>query len=121
MSIPGIITPALTQAALDAYVATADFTGICPVVTLQGMRARNRNGGCWRDRSAARSGARAMPRDVQLDRRCRQAGSWPQIDVLLAQKYAGAAGKARRAVKIEWDGVKDLTPLALCPDHRGRA
>ena len=30
--------------------------------------------------------------------------------MLLAQKYAGAAGKARRAVKIEWDGVKDMNP-----------
>jgi hypothetical protein len=30
--------------------------------------------------------------------------------VLLAQKYAGAAGKARRAVKIEWDDVSDMTP-----------
>ena len=32
------------------------------------------------------------------------------IDLLLAQKYAGAAGKARRAVTIEWDKVEDLTP-----------
>jgi hypothetical protein len=30
--------------------------------------------------------------------------------MLLAQKYAGAAGSARRAVTIEWDGVEEMTP-----------
>ena len=34
----------------------------------------------------------------------------PHFDMLLAQKYAGAAGKARRAVTIAWDNVSDMTP-----------
>ena len=34
----------------------------------------------------------------------------PRVDMLLAQKYAGAAGKGRRAVTIEWNQVKDMTP-----------
>ncbi|MEL7217305.1 MAG: hypothetical protein AAGK01_02625 [Pseudomonadota bacterium] len=34
----------------------------------------------------------------------------PAIDVLLAQRYAGAAGRARRAVEIEWEGVEELNP-----------
>jgi hypothetical protein len=34
--------------------------------------------------------------------------------MLLAQKYAGAAGNGRRrAVKIEWDGVSEITPGAM--------
>ena len=42
--------------------------------------------------------------------RDRRRGTMSNIDLLLAQKYAGAAGKARRAVTIEWDKVEDLTP-----------
>jgi hypothetical protein len=34
----------------------------------------------------------------------------PDIDLRLAQRYAGAAGNARQAVTIEWDEVKDMTP-----------
>jgi hypothetical protein len=46
---------------------------------------------------------------AQLDR-FEGGGVWPKIDMLLAQKYAGAAGMSRRAVKIEWDGVNEITP-----------
>lgn len=37
-------------------------------------------------------------------------GVWPQIDILLAKKYAGAVGKSRQAVTIEWDKVEDMKP-----------
>jgi len=37
-------------------------------------------------------------------------GAAPKIDILLAQKFAGAASQGHRAVKIEWDGVDSLTP-----------
>jgi hypothetical protein len=37
-------------------------------------------------------------------------GLAPAIDVLLAQRFAGAAAEGRRAVNIEWDGVNELTP-----------
>lgn len=101
-------SPALTQAALDAYVATADFTGICPVVALQGSARKDKP---WQVLQAvcdafAGEGSRSM---ASLDR-LTYYGAMPRIDMLLAQKYAGAAGKARRAVTIEWDGVKDMTP-----------
>ncbi len=98
----------LTHAALDAYVATADFTGICPAVTVQG--------GAWKDArwQAARSICAAFRGEgnaalSQLDRQSRTDGI-TRFDILLAQKYAGAAGKARRAVKIEWDDVTSMTP-----------
>ena len=32
----GNYTPDLTRAAFDAYIATADFTGVCPAVAIQG-------------------------------------------------------------------------------------
>jgi hypothetical protein len=101
-------SPALTQAALDAYVATGDFTGICPVITLQGASRKDKP---WQVLQAVcdgftGDGSRSM---AGLDR-LTYYGAMPRIDMLLAQKYAGAAGKARRAVNIEWNGVKDMTP-----------
>lgn len=104
----GQYTPELTQAAFDAYVATADITGICPAVAIQGSSRKDPQ---WQVAQSICSAFRgegnlAMSR---LDKDL-ASGTMPRIDVLLAQKYAGAAGKARRAVKIEWDGVKDMTP-----------
>ncbi len=101
-------SPALTQSALDAYVATADFTGICPVLALQGTARKDKP---WQVLQAvcdafAGEGSRSM---AALDR-LTYYGAMPRIDMLLAQKYAGTAGKARRAVKIEWNLVKDMTP-----------
>ncbi|MFN9376740.1 MAG: hypothetical protein ACK564_06905 [Novosphingobium sp.] len=104
----GNFTDSLTRAALDAYAFTADITGICPVVAVQGGVRKDAE---WRVlRSVCQAfqgdGAAAM---AQLDRM--QGGKvWPEIDMLLAQKYAGAAGKTRRAVTIEWDGVSEMTP-----------
>lgn len=100
--------PALTQSALDAYIATGDFTGICPVIALQGAARKDKP---WQVLQAicdsfAGEGSRSM---ASLDR-LTYYGAMPRVDMLLAQKYAGAAGKARRAVKIEWNGVKDMTP-----------
>lgn len=105
----GNFTPELTQAALDAYIATADFTGICPAVALQGNARKD---GQWQVVSAICQAFRGEGNAAlsQLDRAMSRK-DMAQIDVLLAQKYAGAAGKARRAVKIEWDKVGDMTPL----------
>jgi hypothetical protein len=101
-------SPLLTQAAIDAYVATADFTGACPVVAIQGGARKDAQWQVLRAICSAFSGQGSSAMS-QLDRASRT-GSLPKIDMLLAQKYAGAAGKARRAVTIEWDGVSDMTP-----------
>jgi hypothetical protein len=101
-------SPELATAALDSFVATADFTGICPAsIVLGGTRKEPQ----WQ---VAQSLCAAFRGDgnaalSQLDRALSR-GIMPKIDLLLAQKYAGAAGKARRAVKIEWDDVEDMTP-----------
>ncbi|MEO5598498.1 MAG: hypothetical protein ABIQ66_07745 [Novosphingobium sp.] len=105
---PASYSPELVQAAIDAYVATADFTGACPVIRWQGNVRRDVQ---WRLLQGicdtfAGEGTHGM---ATLDRQGPGDG-FERIDMLLAQKYAGAAGKARRAVKIEWDGVSTMTP-----------
>lgn len=104
----GNYTPDLTQAAMDAYAFTADITGICPVIAVHGGVRKDTD---WRVLRAICSafqgdGAAGM---AQLDRMGAVDG-WTKVDMLLARKYAGAAGKARQAVKIEWDGVEGITP-----------
>lgn len=104
---PGNYTPELTQAAMDAYAATADVTGICPIVAAQGGLRKDAD---WRVLRAICSVFQGDTGGMaQLDR-MQGGGVWPKIDMLLAQKYAGAAGKFRRAVTIEWDGVSEMTP-----------
>jgi hypothetical protein len=102
-------SPALTDAALDAYVGTADLVGACPALRLVESRREDAE---WRVMQAicnayagevARAGS-------ELDRALR-GGIAPRIDILLAQRFAGAAGRGRRAVNIEWDDVEELTPL----------
>jgi hypothetical protein len=102
-------TPGLTQTALDSYLATADITGICPMMSVQGA---TRKDGQWlvlKSICSAFSGDETASM-AQLDRQL-YSGTLPKIDMLLAQKYAGAAGKARRAVSIEWTGVNEMTPF----------
>ena len=101
-------TPELTQAALDSYLATADLTGICPVVAIQGGIRKDAEWQVARAICSAFSGEGSSAM-AQLDRAQNQK-LMPKIDILLAQKYAGAAGKARRAVTIEWDGVTGMNP-----------
>jgi hypothetical protein len=104
----GNFTPSLTNAAFDAYVATADFTGICPALVIHGGLRRDPQ---WQLASSICAAFRGDGSSAlsELDRALSR-GSMPKVDILLAQKYAGAAGKARRAVKIEWDDVSDMNP-----------
>ncbi len=104
----GNYTPALTQAAVDAYAFTADITGICPVTAVIGSVRKDADWRALRAICASFQGDGAAGL-AQLDHLIGN-GGWPKIDVLLAQRYAGSAGKARRAVKIEWDGVTDMNP-----------
>ncbi|MCB2051213.1 MAG: hypothetical protein KDE63_07260 [Novosphingobium sp.] len=99
---------ALTKAAIDSYIATGDILGTCPAVRLQGGA---REGAQW-DMLRAICGAYAgegTSADRTLNKMLRQ-GKVAKIDVLLAQRFAGAAGKTRRTVNIEWDEVEKITP-----------
>lgn len=99
---------ALTDSAFDAYLASADPVGMCPVARL---KSDIRNDPLWqmtRSICAAFEGdGRRSQRELD---RALGIGLAPAIDVLLAQRFAGAAAEGRRAVNIEWDGVSELTP-----------
>jgi hypothetical protein len=99
---------ALATAAFDAYLATGDILGMCPVARL---KSTLRDDGEWnmiRAICAAYAGeARQAERDLQ---RILYYGEAPRIDALLAQRFAGAAGEGRRAVNVEWNDVEELTP-----------
>ncbi len=101
-------TPALAGVAIDSYLATGDILGICPVAQLRGTLREDAEWDMVRAICRAHSGD---PREAerQLDRALARDEA-PEIDLRLAQRYAYAAGGARRAVNIEWDGVEELTP-----------
>jgi len=107
---PGNYDPTLTQAAMDAYIATGDFTGFCPVVQLNASARDDAGWQVMRSICQTYGGATATGQS-ELDR-MGKAKMLTGIDFELAQKYAGAVGGARaRAVKIEWDNINDLTPM----------
>jgi hypothetical protein len=98
----------LTAEALTAYLAAGDITGACPAVRLQGSA---RDDGEWQLMQAicnAYAGESALAAS-QIDRALFR-GVAPRVDVLLARRFAGAAGRGQRAVQIEWDGVDTLNP-----------
>lgn len=99
---------ALTDAAFDAYVATGDFVGICPVARLKGGIRKDPDWELARSICLAFSGS-GRDATKQLDDQLAHEIA-PKIDILLAQRYAGAAWEGARAVTIEWDGVSELTP-----------
>lgn len=99
---------ALTGAALDAYVATGDIVGACPAIQLQGSEREEARWRLWRSICSAFAG-QGVRAGTELSRALSR-GTAPAIDVLLAQRYAGAAGSGRRAVNLEWDEVDEITP-----------
>jgi len=104
----GNFTRRLADLALETYIANADFTGICPAMATRGSL---RDDPQW---EAAQSICLAFRGDGEsaMQRLDRALGNrdMAKVDLLLAQKYAGAAGRVRRAVTIEWDKVKGITP-----------
>jgi len=99
---------ALATAAFDAYLATGDVLGMCPVAQLKSTLRDDPEWRMTRWICASYAGsARESERQLQ---RMLYYGEAPRIDALLAQRFAGAAGEGRREVTIEWNGVEELTP-----------
>ncbi len=98
----------LTQEALAAYLASGDITGACPAVRLQGSQRQDGEWQMWQAICNAYAGEAALAA-TQLDRALFR-GAAPRVDVLLARRFAGAAGRGQRGVQIEWNGVDDLNP-----------
>jgi hypothetical protein len=99
---------ALASAAFDAYLATGDVLGMCPVAQLKSTLRTDPEWQMTRWICASYSG-NSREADRQLQRMLYY-GEAPRIDALLAQRFAGAAGEGRHEVNIEWDGVDQLTP-----------
>lgn len=101
-------SPALTSAAFDSYLGTADILGACPAVRLA---RSNREDAEWRMTAAICSAFSGEATNAGNDlRRMINTGRTTRIDGLLAQRLAGAAGGGRRSVTIEWNEASELTP-----------
>lgn len=98
----------MLDAALDAYIGTADIVGACPAVQVKGDLRKDAQWDLVKNICYAFAG-QASRSQSNLNRAFRNETA-NKIDVLLAQRYAGAAGQGRRAVNLEWDGVDKLTP-----------
>ena len=97
----GSYTPALENSALDAYLATSDILGACPIVAITAARRQEAEWQMIRQicRSFEGEGAGAMAELERLRRRG-VGGGYENVDLLLAQKFAGSALESRKAVKI---------------------
>jgi hypothetical protein len=101
-------TTPLANAAFDAYLGTGDLTGICPVARLKSELREDAQWDMAKAICAAYAGNNNSA-NRELDRAfSRRTG--PGIDVLLAQRYAGAAAEGGRAVNIEWTEIDTLDP-----------
>lgn len=98
----------LTNQALRAYIGAGDLTGACPVLQLRGSTREDPQWVMWRAICNAYAGEAALA-GSQLDQAAAKKIA-PAIDVTLAQRYAGAAGRSRRGANVEWDGVEKLSP-----------
>jgi len=105
----GFYTPGLEDAAMESFLATADPIGLCPVTTLTASHRPGWNWDLMRAICSAFAGGEGAPALAVLDGAMRSRAA-PKIDILLAEKFAGAAAQGRRAVTIEWTGADSLTP-----------
>ena len=104
----GNYSPALTNAAIDAYVGSADIGGACPAVRLVDT---DRDDAVWEMLVGICNAYAGEETRAQNDlRRLLNRTEDGRIDVLMAQRFAGSAGRGRRAVTIEWEGTGALTP-----------
>jgi hypothetical protein len=103
--------PQLAAAAFNAYIETGDLVGICPVEQLNGKLLDTPH---WKlmDAVCAAFNGEGRRAESDLDKALSR-GTAPRIDVLLAQRYAGAAGEGQKSVTIEWDDVDQMTPWRL--------
>ncbi|MEX0342024.1 MAG: hypothetical protein AB3N06_05515 [Erythrobacter sp.] len=101
-------SPQLANAAVAAYIGSADIVGACPAVRLV---STDRNDTEWQMLAGICNAFAGEETRAQNDlRRLLNRTEEDRIDVLLAQRFAGSAGRGRRAVTIEWDGIGAITP-----------
>jgi len=101
----------LANAAIDSYIATGDILGACPLAVLRGGYRDDAQWNALRSICSAYGGEAGRARnELARMRNAKNRGDLDEIDLLLAQRYAGAAGLGNSTVTIEWDDVDELTP-----------
>ena len=98
----------LTDQALVAYLGAGDLVGTCPAVRLQGSDREDPQWVMLRAICNAYAGEGALS-SRQLNTAQNEEIA-PEIDLLLAQRYAGAAGRGRGGTTVSWEGVEGITP-----------
>ncbi len=104
---PDRYTPRLQDVALQAALASADPAAACAFTEWVDRKRGEQAWPMMRAICAALSGESAQA-SAQIDQQ-RNRGAGRGIDGLLAEKVVGAGSNTRRSVKIEWDGVSQLT------------
>ncbi len=100
-------TPKLFEAAMQAGLATGDPALVCPVAVAAQKVSRDR---AWVLARAICAGLSGVPGEAgPLITAARRSGAARGIDMLLAEKVAGAGAKGQQAVTIEWQGVDQLS------------
>jgi hypothetical protein len=100
-------TPKMYQVALQAALASGDPAGACPFADQGAKAAKDPAWPMVRAMCAALSGESAQASALMDIARSKRSGRG--IDGTLAEKVVGAGNNTRRAVVVQWDGVRDLT------------
>ncbi len=93
--------------AQQSALANADPAGMCPAA--EGHPLAGKDGSWMLSRAICSAFSGETSLAGALVDQARDKGKAGNIDVLLAEKVVGAASNARRSVKVEWDGVTQLT------------
>ncbi|MEL7189929.1 MAG: hypothetical protein AAGK17_10295 [Pseudomonadota bacterium] len=99
----------LTDEAVRAYIATSDFVGACPGLRSQESRRSEDPQWLMLEAICQAYGGETARSNANLDNALAEEVA-PEIDIILALRYAGAAGRGRRAAEIDWEAVDTLTP-----------
>lgn len=99
---------ALTAEAITAYIGASDVVGACPAVRLGGSDTEDPQRVMLSAICNAYAGEGALA-SRQLNTAQNEEIA-PEIDLLLAQRYAGAAGRGRGGTTVDWEGVEGITP-----------
>ena len=100
-------TPKLYEIAMQAALANGDPGALCAVAEGGAALRRER---AWILAQAMCAGLAGQPGKAQpMIAAARNSGLAGGIDLLLAQKVAGAGARGQQAVTIEWDNVDRLT------------
>lgn len=100
-------TDRLHSVAMQAYLASADPVGLCAIY--QNARKSSQSPSWQMAEAICASFAAEQGRASAILNQTERRGQVRGIDYRLTEKLVGAGANARRSVKIEWDGVDQLT------------